>query len=1061
MRRVRWAVPLALLPIALAAGPVAADEPNPPPPADRDIDYGQDVQPLLQARCYACHGPEKRESGLRLDRKADGLAGGDRGPAIVPGNSAASRLILYVTGQNEDSVMMPPAGDGEPLSAEEIGVLRAWIDQGAAWPADSGAGSNTREHWSFRPVARPQAPAVRQADWVRNPIDAFVLARLEAEGIEPSPEADRSTVLRRLCLDLTGLPPSPTEVEEFLNDERPDAFQRLVDRLLASPHYGERWGRHWLDQARYADSDGYEKDTARPHAWRWRNWVIDALNRDLPFDQFTVEQLAGDLLPGATLEQRVATGFHRNTLTNREGGVDQEEFRVAATVDRVNTTGTVWLGITIGCAQCHSHKYDPFTQREYYGLFAFFNSEQEADIPAPLPAEAEAFAGAQRAHQEEQARLAAAVAAYERDELPSRQAAWEQTALTSSVEWHALDGTSATSAGGATLTAQEDGSLLVTGANPDTDTYTISATTELAGITAVRLEALPDASLGGQGPGRTPHGNYVLSEIELSATSRADATQTCQPAFATALADFAQGAEMREFPAAAAIDGQPQTGWAVAPQFGQPHVAVFELANDLGYAGGTTLVVTLKQDHGSQHTLGRFRLSVTTAARPVPLTGLPAEMVASLKLPPEQRSDEQRQALADYYRGVDPELARLNAAVAEHATLAPQPSSSAQVLAELPQPRATHVLLRGDFLRPGDPVEPHTPAVLPELKSDLGSTNAEVTGSGTSDFGGHTSAWPSRLDLARWLVRQDNPLTARVAVNRFWARFFGRGLTTTGEDFGTRGEPPSHPELLDWLAAEFMASGWSVKHLHRTIVTSAAYRQSSRLRPELAERDPYNVLLARQGRFRVEAEIVRDLALAASGLMVPRIGGPSVRPPQPAGISELTYADSASWPESQGADRYRRGLYTHFQRTSPYPMLMTFDSPDSNVCAVKRERSNTPLQALTLLNDAVFVECAQALARRIVAERPAGDPGAATEELLRGRLRHGGRLCLGRALSDTELAQLVSLHADLATLAAEQPEAAAALAGSQFPAGVSVPEAAAWVAVARTLLNLDEFVTRE
>lgn len=1025
---------LACLPLPAAAQETGIADKLPPPVA-RDIDFVQDIRPIFADRCLKCHGADKHEAGLRLHSKQDGLAGGDNGPVIVPGKAGDSRLMRYVTGLNDDGAIMPPEGEGERLSTEQVALLRTWIDRGAEWPEGGNAQPGTG-HWSFQPIVRPAVPLLRdiaaeKREAIRNGIDAFVVQRLEAEGIAPSPQADRPTLIRRLSLDLLGLPPTPGEVDAFVDDLSPDAYERLVERLLASPHYGERWGRHWLDAARYADSDGYEKDLPRPYAWRWRNWVIDALNRDLPFDEFTVEQLAGDLLPEAGDEQRVATGFHRNTLTNREGGVDPEEDRVKATVDRVNTTGTVWLGLTVGCAQCHSHKYDPLSQREYYGLFAFFNSVSETEVPAPLPAEAAAYRQARRAFDDEHARLQATAAAFEREQLPARQAEWEKIALTTATNWTVLVPASAVSASGATLTPQPDGSLLASGANPATDTYTITGDIDLAGITAVRLETLPDASLPAQGPGRVAHGNFVLSELRAEAAA-ADQPETKMPlVLEGAAADFAQGKDMAEFPAAAAIDGKTDTGWAVAPVFGKRHVAVFQVKEPPAFTGALRLTLTLDQQHGMQHTIGRLRLSLTAAPRPVGLDAVPDEIAAILRTAPDARTPEQKEQLARHYRTVDPELARLNQAVAEHAHAAPRPSANAPALAELSTPRVTNVLIRGDFLRKGVEVSPGTPAVLPALAS---------------------GARPSRLDLARWLVEPANPLTARVTVNRVWRQYFGRGLVSTVDDFGTQGEKPSHPELLDWLASEFVARGWSLKALHRLIVTSGTYRQSSHARPELIDRDPNNVLLARQARLRVEAEVVRDLSLAASGLLAPMIGGASVRPPQPAGISELTYADSAKWQESSGADRYRRGMYTHFQRTSPYPMLMTFDSPDSNVACTRRERSNTPLQALTLLNDPVFVECAQSYARRVLME---------CQGSTRDRLSFAFRLGLGRQPDADELNRLESLLDELRAACRADPAAAAPLAGPSSAPGVEVAEAAAWTALARLLLNLDEFVTRE
>jgi hypothetical protein len=815
-----------------------------PPPTAGNIDFPRDIQPILTRSCLSCHGSTKQKSGLRLDNGADALKGGNSGAAIVPGDSAKSRLIHLVAGL-EAELKMPP--NGKALTAAEVGRLRAWIDQGAKWPASlvlkSDSTSAVDKHWAYEPIRRPKLPRVSGSAWVQNPIDAFVRARLEAENIQPNREADRATLIRRLSLDLLGLPPSPQEVDDFLRDQRSDAYEHLVDRLLSSAHYGERWGRHWLDLARYADSDGFEKDTGRPFAWRYRNWVIDALNRDLPFDRFTIEQLAGDLLPGATTGQKVATGFHRNTLTNKEGGVDQEQFRVEQVIDRVNTTAKVFLGATMGCAQCHDHKYDPFTQREYYQFFAFFNSDREVDIPAPVPGTEEADAKQRADYQKKLAELQGAVSQYQNEQLADSQKKWE---------------------------------------------------------------------------------------------------------------------------------------------------------------GG----LTLKQ-----------------------LRPLPTNITAILLLEPEKRTPKQTQELAAYYGKVDKKLAELTKAVATFQKQAPQ-GTLAQTLALGPS-RKTHVLIRGDFLRPGVEVDPGTPNVLPPLK---------------------TGGMKNRLDLARWIVDPDNPLTARVIANWVWHHYFGRGLVATLEDFGTQGEKPSHPELLDHLASEFLRQKWSLKALHKLIVTSATYRQSSQARPDLATRDPLNVLLARQMRQRLEAEVVRDVALAATGLLNRTVGGPSVRPPQPAGISELTYAGSARWLESTGADRYRRGMYTWFQRTSPYPMLMTFDAPDSNLCCVRRERSNTPLQALTLLNDTTFFECAQALGRRIVAEQP-GTPAE--------RIRHGFRLCLAREPAPGELLRLGQLFDELLAVSRKNPTEAAKLAGNVKQAAADTADVAAWVALARTILNLDEFVTRE
>ncbi len=1012
-------------------------------PQTDKVDFVRDIQPILAQHCISCHGPDMQEGGLRLHIRKAAFDGGDSGPVIVPGKVDNSKLITLVTVGNDEGLTMPPE---TPLAAEQVALLKRWISEGAVWPKNAAQDDTVKsDHWSFQPISRPVPPEVLGTDWVQNPIDRFVLSRLEAEGFKPSPEADRTTLLRRVYLDVLGVPPTPAEVEAFLSDRQVGAYERAVDRLLAAPAYGERWARHWLDLARYADSDGYEKDLGRPHAWRYRHWVIDALNENLPFDRFTIEQLAGDLLPEANIERKVATGFHRNTLTNREGGVDREEDRVKQTVDRTNTTGAVWMGLTVGCAQCHTHKYDPLTQREYYGLYAFFNSLQEVDLPAPLRQDGEDEY--RRAKEDWDLRLAMLKTKIDhaaKEQLPARQLAWEADALAQAGSgWQVLQAVQAVSANGATLEIQPDGIIWVTGETPASDRYTLTFATSQPGITGLRLEALADPKLPGGGPGRVSHGNFVLSEVRATIRT-AEGGDAKVVRFQQASADFSQGKNGAEWPVAAAIDGDLKTGWAISPEMGKDHVAVFEITDDVEIARGSQLVIELDQQYGSQHTLGKFRVSVTTATRPVRQGGLPDSVVQALQVAGEKRTAAQHKAIADYYRGIDPPLARLDAELAALQKAEPKrkDGSMAQTLADLTTPRTTRVLLRGDFLQPGPEVVPHTPAVLPPLKK-------------VSEGAGQ----PNRLDLANWIVDPENPLTARVTVNRIWQRYFGQGIVESSHDFGTQGDRPTHPELLDWLASEFMGSGWDLKALHRTIVTSATYRQSSAARPELRQRDPYNKLLARQNRLRVQAEIVRDLALAASGLLEPRVGGESVRPPQPADIAALGYAGSVKWPVSTGADRYRRGLYTFFQRTVPYPMYMDFDSPDSNEVCTRRERSNTPLAALTLQNDPVFVECTQALARRIVAEPLSqGDLQHACAD----RINRAFLMTLARRPAPNERDVVMQLLRDVENYLSSQPNETKALAGTlPRPVNASDLELATWAVVGRTLLNLDEFITRE
>jgi hypothetical protein len=721
----------------------------------------------------------------------------------------------------------------------------------------------------------------------------------------------------------------------------------------------------------------------------------------------------------------------------------------------------------VGCAECHNHKFDPISQREYYRLFAFFNRSQETDLPNPSREELAAYTQSKQVHDAEHARLVAAVAEDEQRELPARQARWERSARAPTPTWSLLRPESAVSAKGATLQVLPDGSLLATGQSPPTDTFTIQVRTELAGITAFRLEVLPEPTASRSGPSRRglPPGNFLLSEFRVQAGGGA------QPTYVT-LEDATANTEEKTGPVLKALDGNPKTGWDVRAPVGLDPVAVFPTREDVGSSGGTQLTFTVDQLGGQQRTLAHFRLLATTAARPVFAVAPPPQVAQILATEEGNRTAEQTAQLTKYYRGLDPRRRSLEDAVLEHARKAPaEPPARIHTLAENPQPPVTHVHVRGDFLRPGEAVSPGTLEVLPRLRSAADP--------------------PSRLDLARWLVDPANPLTARVAVNRAWQYLFGRGLVATPNDFGTRGERPTHPELLDWLAVEFMARddarrsvlgarlrpgegpasraehrapstehqasdpyacAWSTKALVRLMVTSATYRQASGQRADLAERDPKNLLLARQNRFRVEAEIVRDLSLATSGLLNPMVGGPSIRPPLPSDVAALSYASGLKWEETTGPERYKRGMYIHFQRTVPFPGLMTFDEPDGNVTCTRRERSNSPLQALALLNDPLFVECAQALARRILAEEPRGT-GA--------RLRCAFHLCLAREPTAAEQARLRKLYGDLQTLCRANPEGAAKLAGASPPSGVSAAEMATWVSIARTLMNLDEFLTRE
>jgi hypothetical protein len=836
--------------------------------ADEPVDYLRDIKPILAKYCYGCHGAETQKSRLRLDTAALALKGGKSGPIILPGKSKESKLLKAVTG-GEGVTLMPPR---EPrLNAKQIALLKAWIDQGAKPPpagAEPAVVKSNGKHWAFQTPVRPALPAVKNHAWVRNPIDRFILARLEKEGIKPSPQADRVTLIRRLSLDLLGLPPTPDEIDAFLADVRPGAYEHLVDRLLASPHYGERWARHWLDLARYADSNGFNIDAPRS-IWKYRDWVIDAFNRDLPFDQFTIEQMAGDLLPKAALAQKVATGFHRNTLLNQEGGIDLEQFRVESVVDRVNTTGAVFLGLTVGCAQCHDHKYDPISQKEYFQLFAFLNNADEPNLALPTPAEVQQLKKI-------------------RDQIVGLQAAVR---------------------------------------NIDT--------TSQAGQRDWEKDISPQDRL----------------KLPLVVKNALD------------VPDYQRDAREKQI-----VTGfYRKTDWA-------------------------------------RHLLGGFGTPFDSGV-------LPAVMLTAAHL-----------HTGMFRAGLDQKVAALKKQEPKVVTT--------MVLQERATSRETHVHIKGDFLRKGARVFPAVPAVLHPLAA---------------------SKTPNRLDLAQWLVDPKNPLTARVTVNRFWQHYFGVGLVETENDFGLQGTPPTHPELLDWLATEFIARKWSVKGMHRLLVTSATYRQSSHSRPDLATIDPKNRLLARQARLRLEAEVVRDIALSASGLLSRKMGGPSVFPPQPEGVFAFTQVPR-DWKASKGSDRYRRGMYTYFWRSAPHPALTVFDAPESTATCTRRNRSNTPLQALTLLNDQAFLEFAQGLALRALKEDLPNDTQ---------RLRFAFRLCLARSPSALEVKRLEQLLQEQLADFASSPKEARLLAPPNLSKEIAVHRFAAWTTVARVLLNLDEFITRE
>ncbi len=1019
MRRLKLCVSLLLLAVAICA---AWPAPRLSAAAAQDVQFNRDIRPLLSDRCFYCHGPDEknRKAGLRLDtfEGATKDRGGYR--AIAPGKPDESELLRRVTAHDAGEVMPPPRAKKPAVTPQEAELLRRWIAQGAKYQG----------HWAFQPLASVAPPAVKNRQWARNGIDRFILARLERAGITPSPEADPRTLIRRLSLDLTGLLPQPAEVEAFVKAfgkargrEREAVYGGLVERLLASPHYGERWGRHWLDQARYADSNGYTIDGERV-MWPYRDWVIQALNEDKPFDQFTIEQLAGDLLPEPTKLQLVATGFHRNTVINEEGGVDPEQARVEQVMDRVSTTGAVWLGLTIGCAQCHTHKFDPITHKEYYQMFAFFNSTMDVNNQGPVvPVQRGEMFGkpetmaeplAQRGPLRGEIRGELKQGDWERTEIARLERNPGVTAPSKAVEWRSFESVKVDTEAAGKLTQLDDGSFLITTNASANDAYRILVRIDSPRVAAVRLRALPHKALPKNGPGLAADGSFALSEFYIDSEGGSHR-------FNDAFADDEQGA----YPARVATDGDRRTGWSINVGNNAPREAVFVYARPKEFASRQIQFI-MRHDADAGRGVGHFKIEVATET---PHDARGAALLAALKLPLNARSPEQQTM-------VDGAFASARAVREKQAGNA----VFAMVMRDINEPRESYIFTRGDFTRPDKAAGLLQPGVISAIAPALPETGQART----------------RLDLAQWLVNPANPLTPRVTINRLWMRYFGRGLVETEEDFGTQGALPTHPELLDWLSGEFIRQGWSLKAMHRLIVTSATYRQSSAARKDVHETDPRNLLLARQERLRVEAEIVRDAALSASGLLNPRIGGPSVRPPQPDGVYAFTQ-NRKNWMAATGAERFRRAMYTHFYRSAPYPLFTTFDAPDFQQVCTRRQRSNTPLQSLTLANDPAFLEIAQGLAARLVREAP-GEFAATLD----ARLKHAFAFCFSRPPNATELAALRSYVERQAQNFASQPTSAKALAPKELTkAGLTEPQAAALTAAARVLFNTDNFITRE
>ncbi len=905
-----------------------------------------------------------------------------------------------------------------------------WI---AAILLAAGCSAVAAGHWAFTAPVKPSEPKAKAEVRAGNAIDRFVLHQLEKEALHLSPEANRVMLIRRLSLDLIGLPPTVKDVDDFVADSDPKAYEKLVERLLASPHYGERWGRIWLDAARYADSNGFEKDAARS-IWPYRDWVIQAFNKDMPFDRFTIEQLAGDLLPNATLDQRIATGFLRNSMLNQEGGIEPEQFRVEALTDRMDAIGKSFLGLTIACAQCHDHKYDPISQKEYFRLLSFINNDDEPFIEVPTPE--------QRKKRDEL--LAKIRALEERAHNPKEQAAWEESIHNEAGEWTVLTPREwhnfATK-----YEKQSDGSLLGGGdVKPGAVTHVWTETT-LTNIAGFRVEALMHPNLPYGGPGLVARGSFLLKEFTAETYALQNPTVTNKVKFRRAIADI----EAPGFGVAKAIDGDTDKGgWTAftAPiRRNTEHRAVFESEEPIaGFPGGTVLKFTVYQKHANgdghsgapdkesgldSHAFGRFRISATVRPTPLKVDPLAPTQRRVLAIPLDQRTPEQQRELANAFIYRDATFAKQVDQVLTNWPYA----ATTLALQRRTEQRETHLWKRGDWQRPAEKVDPDVPAALHPFPAE---------------------APPNRLGLAQWIVDRKSPTTARVIVNRIWQAYFGQGLVTTPEDFGTRVEKPSHPELLDWLACEFMERGWSFKAMHRLITASATYKQSSRVTPELYQKDPYNKLLARGPRFCVDAETVQDIALYASGLLNPKVGGPSVRPPIPQSVADTVYG-GFSWPETTGEDRYRRGMYTFWKRALPFPSMVAFDTPTAEFSCTRRVRSNTPLQALTTLNEKTFVEAGQAMGMRVYKE------GGSDE---RSRAIYAFRLCNGRAPTERELKSLIDFWDEQYRYFENRTAAALTVAladPKQLPADVNAHKVAAWAMVSRAILNLDESITKE
>jgi hypothetical protein len=1003
------------------------------------VDFSSDIRPLLSDQSFLCHGPDAatRQGGLRLDLQQDAIDSG----AIVPGSPDASLLWERINSEDPDLVMPPPSS-GKAITVEQRLLLRQWIEEGAVYDA----------HWAFIPPVRPRVPDVQGDVLLDNSIDHFIAASLQGSSLSPSPPADRAVLIRRLSLDLTGLPPSVQELDYWLAQEDQGWKQRLVDRLLRSPHFGERWARWWLDAARYSDSDGYEKDKPR-EVWFYRDWVIQAMNTDMPYDQFIIRQIAGDLLPGATQADRVATGFLRNSMVNEEGGADPEQFRVEGMFDRMDAIGKSILGVTTQCAQCHTHKYDPLTHEEYYQMFSALNSFHEA-IETVYTAE-------QEIQRRELVEQIASIENRLRDRYPQWQdglSRWHHEVSINRPQWNTLLPLELPWEG-QKFRLLDDGSVISESYAPTRNVITFPCEIGPGVYTAVRLDLLTHPQLPHGGPGRSIYGTGALTEFQVYVDSAETEGQRRQIKFSRAVADVSPATSRLPWifrerdpekddrvtgAVEMAIDGDTKTAWSTDNGPGrrnQDRHAIFVFETPLEITAPTRIWIQMNQSHGGwnsddnqNYLLGRYRFSVTgnpeAADRMVPVGLQPM-----LESPFAELSLTEKHQLFSHWRTMIESMENENRQIESLWSQHPEGHSQLSVI-EQKTPRETFVMLRGDFLSPGQRVQPAVPAFLnPWIQSEE----------------------PDRLRLARWMVDRRSPTTARVVVNRIWQAYFGRGLVPTPEDFGYQSPSPSHPELLDWLAVELMDSGWSLKHIHRLIAQSATYSQSSEVTEEQLSIDRYNERLARGPRFRLEAEMVRDLGLAVSGLMDANIGGQSVYPPAPQFLFEppASYGPKV-WSFSPD-QQYRRSLYIHNFRSVPYPPLQVFDAPKGESACVRRERSNNPLQALVVLNEPQFVDFARALAMRILREAPEPDDES--------RIVYGHRLATGRAPDPAEmkiLGELLVNQRQRVASAGVDPET---IVGVSQPllrqlTGISASEIVPWIVVARVLLNLDETLNK-